>query len=578
MEKLVDRGSIDVTDYYFALSVSRVFPQASPLTLILAALTSQALSRGMIFLDIAGFTETPFQEEISPVLSSDSGFCLPESDRWIQELQTCSGGSILIQTSDSINEPPPSHSPHCPLILDEKGCLYLAKYFYFRIRLAENIHSRLEAAPLDISRSHLIETIEKIFQGQDPNACAPQKLAVEQALLHRFSLISGGPGTGKTHITRLITNLILSQAQEKGLPEPVILSLAPTGKAASRLENGVTIHSALIPLADGPEFVHNRNNPLSADLVIIDEGSMIDLALMTRLFEAISVETRIVLLGDANQLPPVQAGAVFSELCNAKNMTAFRTVLTHNFRSQGKTGIGQLACAFQKKNHGEVRKILGHSQYPDLVFHDTRKLSPANIRALVDRYMKEGYAEFFRQKDMEKTLEKMDQFRILCAHNKGDLGTWAVNARCENLLHNSLDSDIKHKFSKQLIMITVNNYQKGLCNGDTGVVIGEKDPHACGGDAGFFHSDQKGIRKFRYTDLPAHESAFAVTVHKSQGSEFDQVLILIPETISPVIHGQLLYTALTRARQKAIIIGNSEVIQTAMEKNPQQTCRLEHLI
>ncbi len=577
LQELCVQGEICLFDYHFALALERVFPKASFITLLLAAVVSNDLSRGMIFLDVQDFMENRWTK-IRSRLSPDSFENISVSVDFVEELKLQSDGCVGCVSSEMALKTDFLDFQHYPLILDAQGRLYLGKYFYFRMRLAQNIRCRMENPLLNVDASYIHKQIEKIFHGQHPAACEPQKKAVKQALLHHFSLISGGPGTGKTHITRLIISLLQEMAEKSGQTPPVVLSLAPTGKAASRLENGATIHSALIPLSQGVGFHHNRENPLSADLVIIDEGSMVDLALMTRLLEAIPLHARVVVLGDGNQLPPVQAGAVFSELCQAESMASCRAVLTHNFRFQGKNGIEKLAGAIREKNINEAQEILTSGKYADLVFHDTSGKSSTMVQDWINGYIRKEYAAFCCAENMEKALDSMDCFRILCAHNHGDLGTEQMNSWCEKILLGDFNSIGMGAFPKKMVMITSNNYQKGLANGDTGVLIPEKNRTFRMGTAGFLSPDNSEIKTFRYADLPAHESAFAVTIHKSQGSEFDHVLIVIPNVSSAVMNRQLLYTGLTRARKKVIIIGNFQVIQRAMEVDLEQTCQLADLL
>jgi len=321
----------------------------------------------------------------------------------------------------------------------------------------------------------------------------------------------------------------------------------------------------LIPRKDRPGFVHGKDNPLAADVVIIDEASMIDLALMTRLMEAIPLSARVILLGDDNQLPPVQAGAVFSEICRAETMAPVKVSLTYNFRSRGKTGIEHLANAIRKSDVEETTRILTRESYPDLVFEP-----PGEDRSQVlETYIQSGYGPLMRQQDLAGALAAMDRFRILCAHNVGEFGTLQINHVCEKVLRGKPHSAITDRFVKQMVMIRTNDYDRGLFNGDTGIVLQEKEHLVAG-----FRMEDGMIRRFGYMDLPSHEPAFGMTIHKSQGSEFDTVLILIPDHVSRVVTRQLLYTGVTRAKTKAVILGPLPVIQAAMSQPPARTCRI----
>jgi exodeoxyribonuclease V alpha subunit len=434
-------------------------------------------------------------------------------------------------------------------------CLYLSKYHDFQCRLvqalAERICAKTEPKDLDFIRSAL----DGWFLDQNPDHVCHQKQAVTKALHHNFTVISGGPGTGKTHITRIIRQIIQARAKAGGLPSPRFLSLAPTGRAASRLQDGATIHSVLIPRKNRPGFVHGKDNRLAADVVIIDEASMIDMALMTRLLEAIPPAARVILLGDDNQLSPVQAGDVFSDICKAEVLQPFVVSLTYNFRSRGKTGIENLANAIRKNDVNDVTRILTKARYPDIAFEQP---GPGYLKTL-ETLIQKGYAPFMQQQDMTGSLDALDRFRILCAHNIGEYGTLQINHLCEKVLRTVFDSGIRGRLCKQMIMISSNDYARGLFNGDTGVVLSHKDSMVAG-----FKMENGMVRKFGYLDLPPHEPAFGVTIHKSQGSEFETVLILIPDRLSRVVTRQLLYTGVTRARKKVIILGSLSVIKEAM--------------
>jgi exodeoxyribonuclease V alpha subunit len=452
-----------------------------------------------------------------------------------------------------------------PLVMDTDGCLYLSKYYDFQERLVQALAERIRSRPQPLEPDFIHSQIRQHFSHGDFEHTRPQRQAVATALQSGFTVISGGPGTGKTYITRIIREILETHARARLLPSPRFLSLAPTGRAASRLQDGATIHSVLIPRKDRPGFVHGKHRPLVADVVIIDEASMIDLALMTRLMEAIPLSARVILLGDDNQLSPVQAGAVFSDICKAEVMAPVTVSLTYNFRSRGKTGIEHLANAIRNTDVDETTRILTRGAYPDLVYEPQGK----NDSRLIEAYIRSGYGPLMQQQDLAGALDAMDRFRILCAHNVGEFGTLQINHVCEKVLHANSHSAITDRSVKQMVMIRTNDYDRGLFNGDTGVVLREKEHLVAG-----FRMEDGVIRKFGYMDLPSHEPAFGMTIHKSQGSEFETVLILIPNKVSRVVTRQLLYTGVTRAKTKAVILGPLSVIQAAMSQPLMQTCRI----
>lgn len=530
-------------DYYFAQTMAEIFHEKNPLVLVSCALVSKALAEGHICLNLK-------QEADSWLRFSDPDLLmkLPSHEQWEK---------ALAESSMVGREKPDDPGPKTfPLVLDPDGNLYLSRYYDFQKRLVDNLYSRLTLPPPLIHEDFLAQCLDPVFQGQIPEQVEKQKEAVRKALTHNFVVISGGPGTGKTHITTLIQTLLAQGSKVCARPLPRIICLAPTGKAASRLHNGATIHSVLKPLKARPGFVHTNENPLNADVVIVDEASMVDIALMTRLLEAIPREAKIILLGDKNQLSPVQAGAVFNDICQTKAMAPFLVFLEYNFRSQGKTGIENLAQAIQRQDVHQMESLLKEGPYPDIEFEPWdpgTRLGP-----IIEKHIIQGYLPLAGRTDLVSALAGLNRFRILCAHNKGESGTLQINHVCEKILRSHLNFDIRGQFFKKIIMIRSNDYHKGLFNGDTGIVHEENKIIKAG-----FQDSQGQIQQYRYLDLPVHDTAFAVTIHKSQGSEFDTVLIIIPEKISPVITRQLLYTGVTRARKKAIIVGNLDIIKQA---------------
>jgi exodeoxyribonuclease V alpha subunit len=551
LDRLHAHEAITHLDYYFADYMARVFCHEDPLVKISCALVSSALTRGQVCLDL----KTRSGREIPMPRKEGHPIRLPRFETWMNALNT----------APMVGKPGDENPCGLPLVLDTDGCLYLSKYYDFQKRLVQTLAARIRFHPDPVEPDFIRSQIERHFKPENFKQTRPQRQAVATALQSGFTVISGGPGTGKTYITRIIREILETHARTRQRPLPRFLSLAPTGRAASRLKDGATIHSVLVPRQDRPGFVHGKNHLLAADVVIIDEASMIDLALMTRLMEAIPRSARVILLGDAHQLSPVQAGAVFSEICRADVVAPLVVSLTHNFRSRGRTGIENLATAIRNNDVEEATRILTRGDWPDLVFEPRRQ----DDHQVLERYVRSGYGPLMQQQDMAGALDIMDRFRILCAHNFGEFGTLQINHVCEKVLRGKDHFAITDRAVKQMIMIRTNDYDRGLFNGDTGVVVQEKDILLAG-----FRTQDGVIRKFGVMDLPSHESAFGMTIHKSQGSEFDTVLILIPDKVSRVVTRQLLYTGVTRAKKKAVIFGPLSVIREAMSQNLEQTCRI----
>lgn len=536
LDNLFEQKFFSHLDYFFTRSLARAFKETDPLVLVACALVSKSLFEGHICLDIhaaAGVTR-PVTETGNTLVK------FPEFFRWIKALQASPLVSGTIQT---------------PLVLDPDHRLYLSKYYDFQQRLAQNIGQRVLLPRQETGESFLDDLLESFLPGSNAPVLH-QKTAVKKALLNHFTLISGGPGTGKTFVTAIIKKMFFALAEKLKRPEPKIICLAPTGKAASKMEQGSTIHAALKPLKSGPGFYHDKNNPLKADVVIIDEASMIDILLLTRLLEAVPMTARVIILGDNHQLSSIQAGSVFCDICSVQGLHANLCFLEYNFRSRGKTGIEKLARAINANDAMALESVLLSGGYPDVVF---KSLEDGNdISLAVKDVIIKGYHSFSHADTLDEALGQLDAFKILCAHNSGEYGTLQINHVCENILRSEHNFDIEGTFFKRIIMVKTNDYKKGLFNGDTGIVFEKKE-----GVNAFFISQDSTIQRYRASDLPVSDTAFAITIHKSQGSEFKTVLMIVPDKLSPVMTRQLLYTGVTRAKTKVIIIGNINIIKKA---------------
>lgn len=540
LDTLFEQQFFSNLDYFFARSMAKAFDENDPIVLATCALVSKSLFEGHICLDISAISETV--RSVSETCSD--GILFPDSDIWITALKTSSMVSDNIQT---------------PLVLDSDHRLYLSKYYDFQNRLIQNISQRVSLRPQDMAETTIDELLDSYFTGPDKHV-SHQKKAVKNAVLKQFTIISGGPGTGKTFVTAIITRMFFAYAEKFGLREPKILCVAPTGKAASKMENGSTIHSVLRPLKDTPGFYYNKNNQLKKDVVIIDEASMIDITLLVRLLEAIPLEAKVVMIGDKDQLSSIQAGAVFSDIGSVGELSSNIVVLDYNFRSRGKTGIDKLAKTINENDAHRLEDILTSGQYPDIVFETIDHTGL--VAGTIHKHILEGYKSFVTADTVESALNELDTFKILCAHNSGEYGTLQINHVCEKILRSKINFDIQERFYKKAIMVNTNDYKKGLFNGDTGIVF-EKN----GEKTAFFKSQDNTIKQYRYSDLPGSDTAFAITIHKSQGAEFNSILMIIPDRISPVITRQLLYTGVTRARDKVIIMGKMEILKAAVNLN-----------
>ena len=289
------------------------------------------------------------------------------------------------------------------MVLESGRRLYLARFYDFQDRLVRDLAGRMALSPKNLPDESITGLVDNAFSSYDPFSpgIARQKQAVFTALAHRFSIISGGPGTGKTSVAETIIRLIRDNPDIPGgstSRDPLILCTAPTGKAASRFENGQTIHRALGQKREGPGFRHHKNNPLFAHTVIIDEASMIDLVLMTRLLEAIPRDTRVIMIGDAHQLSSVEIGAVFKDICGSVKVKEIMTVLDYNFRSMGSgngsgSDIDRISRAIRKGDTDALLHALDHADPEQVTFIDLDAGGQTDHRVM--EVIRQGYHRFF---------------------------------------------------------------------------------------------------------------------------------------------------------------------------------------
>lgn len=470
--------------------------------------------------------------------------------RWQAALKLC----------DTVGAP----GDYTPLVLDQAGRLYLHRSWQYEQQIAEGILSRSRLPDADDSR--LDAALDRYFPALDQ-----QRTAARMALTHRFSVISGGPGTGKTTTVARILALLLDMA---GTHRPQIALAAPTGKAAMRLHQSLlqaagrlalpeeigsgmpsevsTIHRLLGVQSRRGGFRHNRDHRLPCDILVVDEASMVDLKLMASLLVALRDDARIILLGDRNQLASVEAGAVLADICDSAGAaTVPVTQLTTSYRFGADSGIAALSRLINSGDSAAATQLLLSGTCPDVLWRPlphSREFEAAFTAAV-----KSGYGGFVRAAAPEDALGALSSFRVLSPLRSGAFGVENLNRLCE--------SGLVAKNRPEPVMITGNNYELGLFNGDTGVVMASDAAKLV-----WFESLEGGLRHLSKLRLPPCEAAFALTVHKSQGSEFDRVLLILPDHVSEALSRELLYTAVTRARHSIEIWGAPEVFRQAAEQ------------
>jgi len=601
---LYNAGIIREIDFHFARFISGLCPHDDPDIFMGAALVSNAAGNGDIYLDLALSAGKPLGEG----LGAEPRLRCSELNAWTEKLHA----SPVVGSPGEVR----------PLILDKKNRLYLYRYWDYEKKLAELILKRAQEHIGDIDEFLLRNSLQRLFPENSANGIDWQKVAALAATLNKFCLISGGPGTGKTFTVAKILALLLEQAGDARLE---ILLAAPTGKAAARLSESIitakkilncrqdiiddipseayTIHRLLKTIPGSPYFIHNSENRLPADIVVVDEASMVDLALMSKLLEAIPATARLILIGDKDQLASVEAGSVLGDICDRNRVHGFSerfckrlekitgeefnagyerdnfknklqdciVILKKSFRFTESSTIGKLS---RSVNRGDIEKVLDVLETSPIQISWTETLGRKNLFQALAKKIIQGYSEYLKTTDPHTALERLNRFKILCAVNIGPFGVNAVNMLAEKALgREGLIKPEQNWYKGRPVLITRNDYSLGLFNGDMGIALpapdsDNKDLYV------YFPGNAGQLRRFLPQRLPEHETVFAMTVHKSQGSEFDDVLMILPEKDYPVLTRELIYTAITRARQNISIWGTEVVIRAAVSRKIERTSGL----
>jgi exodeoxyribonuclease V alpha subunit len=486
-----------------------------------------------------------------------------------------------------------------PLVVDEDNNLFLFRFDGCEQSIAQALCARAgQELPVDVGRA--LPLLDRLFPQNDQAGIDWQRAAAVLALFKPLVIISGGPGTGKTYTVARILALLTALAPHK----PRIALVAPTGKAALRLQESIqqaragltgvpeavftlqaqTLHRLLGFQVNRPGFRHNQANPLHLDLLVVDEASMIDVGLMASLLEALPSGCRIIMLGDRDQLASVEAGNLFGDLCGSGDiswsdslvstlqpllgttvsplpmglrgnnpLSDSLVLLRTSRRFAPGSGIGELARAVNSGESEAVERVLA-SSWADVDFFesaDQAQVSP--LRELLLSFLE----PLFTADSPQAALRALAGQRILCALREGPSGVEGVNRLAQSHLRRmrSIGSDVR-SYPGMPILIGRNDYQLGLFNGDTGVLW----PDEQGVLKGWFEQERGGMRSVSLARLPAWQPSYAMTVHKSQGSEYDRVLLLLPQEDAPILTRELLYTGTTRARRWLAICGPRKLV------------------
>jgi len=550
-----------------------------------AALLSRGVTAGDVCLDLAGALEQ----------GRAAGYRLESAAAWRKRL----AAAPVVGAPGEFK----------PLILDHADRLYLQRYWRYENELAEAIMKRGE--PADFDRELLRKGLARLFP-PTPGETDWQRIAALAAVTRRFCVISGGPGTGKTSTVVKVLSLLLEQAEAAGAGNGLRIALAaPTGKAAARLKESIsagldkadagvrglipedvfTLHRLLGYLKGSSGFRHNSDNPLPYDVVIVDEASMVSLPLMAKLVCALRQDTRLILLGDRDQLASVEAGAVLGDMCDTGGVHGFScefaslaavvagdavtvqpgigplgdavVLLRKSYRFSAAGGIGKVGALV---NAGDAPAALAACLDPALADVSLATLPPATgLADALAKRITEGFGAYLSEQSPEQAFAQFSRFRILCAMRSGPYGVEAINLLVrQRLAQAGLIKPHGRWYAGEPVMITKNDYNLALFNGDVGLIL--PDAESEGELRAFFPSGAGGMRKVLPLRLPEYECAFAMTVHKSQGSEFDRVLLVLPDRDTPVLTRELLYTAITRAKNSVEMLATEQLFLATVER------------
>ena len=646
-------GWLRALDAAFARFLARELSDASPLLLLAAALASHQLGRGHACLDLADTLADPaFALSLPPEGAADDGEEHPPPlpadvlknigvEQWLQALADPrlvgdgAGATPLVLIGDRV---------------------YLRRYWQYEQDVRAGIRRRLDSGVGQ--GDHLpVEALGAALEALFPRTSSPggpdwQKLACALAARSAFSIVTGGPGTGKTTTVVRLLALLQSLALDGSAgARPLRIRLAaPTGKAAARLNESIagavarlplealpngeavrasipvaatTLHRLLGSRPDTRHFKFHAGNPLALDVLVVDEASMVDLEMMAAVLAALPLSARLILLGDKDQLASVEAGSVLGELCaraqDGHYIPATRdwlqavtglsldaglldpagtpldqgvAMLRHSHRFTAESGIGQLAGAVNAGEPAQVRQVLGHG-YGDLAVVQLRsEADPAFRKLVIEEHNGAcGYRKYLEalregkpsqdalQADFDAwaldVLKTHGNFQVLCALRRGPWGVEGLNQRIARLLQEAgLIAASEGWYAGRPVLVTRNDYGLGLMNGDIGMTLELPDPAGKSILRVAFPSGDglSGIKWVLPSRLQAVETVFALTVHKSQGSEFSHVAMVLPDTLNPILTRELVYTGITRAKRWFTLAnaGGPRVLEQAVERRVQR--------
>jgi len=600
-----DAGVLTAADVHVARRLAALGGEEDDLVLLGAALAARAPRLGHVCVDLAGVRATAAVDREESV-DLDALPWPGDFAGWASRL----AHSPLVAAGEDAGP-----SAARPLRL-EGTLLYLDRYWAQESEVAADIARRSDAGAGGVDAAVLAAGLERLFAGE---TAGRQSLAAATAVLRRFAVVAGGPGTGKTTTVARIVALLGEQAEAAGAREPLVALGAPTAKAATRLREAVYEEASALAVSDElrarlqaleartlhrllgwrpgshSRFRHHRANRLPHDVVIVDETSMVSLPMMARLLEAVRPDARLILIGDPGQLTSIEAGAVLGDVvgpaaeklmmrAEARDRLASVTgapveaadpskdvsigdgivVLDRVHRYGG--AIARVAEAIRRGDAGATLEALAQGGEDvtwiaaDAATGGADTLEAVRVGAVTAA---STVIDAARAGDAASALVAMSSFRVLCAHRRGDHGVATWTDRIAAWLAEAIDGFAAEGdwYPGRPLLVTENDYGLHLYNGDTGVVIAVPGgrPTAVFDRGG----DTVAIRPSR---LAAVDTVHAMTIHKSQGSQFQTAAVLLPDSDSRILTRELLYTAVTRAQQRLMLVGSEEAVRAAVQR------------
>jgi|SaaInlStandDraft_4_1057021.scaffolds.fasta_scaffold00072_34 exodeoxyribonuclease V alpha subunit len=588
INKAILENKLDYSHYTLARYINENIAEATEFCLWLSILVNVEINRGNVCLEISSI----------PHKIKELGWSgYPENNELLQQIES----SPVVGKGDDKK----------PLIIDNNK-LYLNRYYHNEKNISKSLLSMTGASSAEID----IKTINKLFAGDDtPNY---QKLAAIISSKHQLNIISGGPGTGKTWTVSKILAILIQQ--QKTIGNFKIKLAAPTGKAAARLSESIQKLRGEMDLDDSiknqiPDeavtlhwllgihrYTHrpryHKQCPLACDLLVLDEASMIDQQMMAAVCAALPTECKLILLGDKDQLSSVEAGSVFADLCGGMTQTEFNrdqqlwikqllnydlpihqsdftladhvVVLQKSHRFDEFSGIGLLAKSINQGDSGQCIKQLKSTDLFSTVIwsQNDESVLPAKLKQQAGK----TYIPMMQADSINEVFKLFHQYQILSAVWKGPTGVDTINNQIETYVKIKQGLEVHTEFyAGKPIMMTSNVYQYDIHNGDIGIIW----PDNSGQLKIWFEISEEEYRSLSLSQCPEHKTAYAMTVHKSQGSEFNHILLILPYTETAVSTRELFYTGITRAAESVEIWGSEAIIKSTIR---QKTLRVSGLM